>query len=436
MMWSGPPPPPLDSFPRKKRIWLNLRYDVGFEEGNQTGGSGLRETRRRRARGPRDMVVEQKKRRREGTDTDQEDVKALLEENERLREEVERLREERARSREENEGLKLKIAKFEAESQTPQEKEKEVKLPTEVWAIIAKKVDENDVCSFALVSRQLREAQVLAGRKLVTRPCPRFGHDVNFFTEDWCAYWSRKFNVHHTDPEVIQPVLYIAARYGYLEVFEKYWSQGPQEKLSELWDEETCSWAAEGGHLEVLQWLRAKGCPWDSTATDSAAYKGHLEVLQWMRAQDPPCPWNYWVCENAARGGHLEVLRWARSQGCPWDNEGVGIKKVPQAAAAGGHLEVLQWMRAQDPPCPWDSHVCCDAASEGHLEVLRWARSQGCPWDGRAPCTAAMNGHLKVLIWLIEEGCPYDKGECRKAAQWGADEGGERARKVLEWLNE
>ena len=35
MMWSGPTP--LDSFPRKKRIWLNLRYDVGFEEGNQTG---------------------------------------------------------------------------------------------------------------------------------------------------------------------------------------------------------------------------------------------------------------------------------------------------------------------------------------------------------------------------------------------------------------
>ena len=32
-----------------------------------------------------------------------------------------------------------------------------------VWAIIAKKVNKNDVCSFALVSKQLREAQVLAG---------------------------------------------------------------------------------------------------------------------------------------------------------------------------------------------------------------------------------------------------------------------------------
>ena len=163
------------------------------------------------------MVVEQKKkRRREGTDTEPASVKAL-------RQEVEELREESARSREGNEGLK--IAKVEAGCQTPQEEKKEVKLPTEVWAIIAGKLDENDVCSFALVSRQLREAQVLAGMELVTRPCSKSYYSVKFFTEGWCAYWSRKFSVHHTDPKVVKRVLYVAAHKGYLEVFEKYWSQ-------------------------------------------------------------------------------------------------------------------------------------------------------------------------------------------------------------------
>ena len=108
-------------------------------------------------------MVRQKKRREEGTDTDQGEVKALRQENEGLRE-------ERDRSREENEGLKLKIAKVEAGCQAPQEKDKEVKLPTELWAIIAGKLDKNDVCSFALVSKQLREAQVRAGRELVTKP--------------------------------------------------------------------------------------------------------------------------------------------------------------------------------------------------------------------------------------------------------------------------
>ena len=48
--------------------------------------------------------------------------------------------------------------------------------------------------------------------------------------------------------------------------------------------------AAEGGHLEVLQWARANGCPWDE-----------------------------WTCHNAAAGGHLEVLRWAHANECPCD---------------------------------------------------------------------------------------------------------------------
>ena len=300
--------------------------------------------------GPPDMG-RHKRRRREGTDTEPAAVKAL---------------------REENKGLKLTNANFflEAGCQAPQEKDKEVKLPTEVWAIIAGKIHPNDVCSFALVSKQLREAQVLAGRKLVTRPVRNGGFTVTYFTEDWCAYWSKKFSVHHTDPEVVKRVLYVAARHGYVQVFEKYWSQGPQEMLSKLWDEKTCNWAAYGGHLELVKWLRAKGCPW----------------------------------------GKLTSL----------------------GAALAGRLEVLQWMRDQYPPCPWDSDICYFTAREGHLDVLRWMRSQGCPWHDRAPCAAAKGGHLKVLIWLIKEECPYDKRLCREAAV----EGGEQARKVLEWLDE
>ena len=328
-------------------------------------------------------MVLQKRRRREGTDTEPASVKAL-------RLEVEELKIAKVEAgdppalvkalSDEVERLKLRDPKLETECQTPQEEDEEVKLPTRAWAIIAGKLDENDVCSFALVSKQLREAQVLAGRKLFTRPYHPLGvggFTVAYFTEDWCAYWSRKFNEDHADPKVIKRVLYVAARQGYLEVFEKYWSQGPQEKLRKLWDERTCRWAAFHGHLEVLKWLRAKGCPWGASTS-------------------------------------------------AW-------------AARGGRLEVLQWMRAQDPPCPWDWSVCDYAAYNGHLEVLRWARSQGCPWNKYVPYSAAEGGHLQVLVWLINEGCPYSKRECREAAE----EGGERARKVwerarefLEWLEE
>jgi hypothetical protein len=39
-----------------------------------------------------------------------------------------------------------------------------------------------------------------------------------------------------------------------------------------------------GGHLEVLQWARANGCPWDHHTRDVAT--GH--VLEWAVANGVP----------------------------------------------------------------------------------------------------------------------------------------------------
>jgi hypothetical protein len=76
------------------------------------------------------------------------------------------------------------------------------------------------------------------------------------------------------------------------------------------------------------------------------------------------------TCTAAARGGHLEMLKYARANGCPWD-EGTCA-----AAARGGHLEVLQWARANG--CPWDYRVVMiQADDESHREVLEWAEENG-----------------------------------------------------------
>jgi hypothetical protein len=45
----------------------------------------------------------------------------------------------------------------------------------------------------------------------------------------------------------------------------------------------------EGGHLEVLKWARANGCPWNERRARSGE-GGHLEVLKWAREND--CPWD------------------------------------------------------------------------------------------------------------------------------------------------
>jgi hypothetical protein len=70
---------------------------------------------------------------------------------------------------------------------------------------------------------------------------------------------------------------------------------------------------AKGGHLDVLQWAHARGCPWWAWTPSYAAQAGHLTVIRWLRANG--CPWNRWVCDGAARIGRLE---WARGEGCPW----------------------------------------------------------------------------------------------------------------------
>ena len=42
---------------------------------------------------------------------------------------------------------------------------------------------------------------------------------------------------------------------------------------------------------------------------------GHLTVLQWARAQG--CPWDEDTCIMAGTNGHLKVLQWAVIHGCP-----------------------------------------------------------------------------------------------------------------------
>ena len=95
---------------------------------------------------------------------------------------------------------------------------------------------------------------------------------------------------------------------------------GQLEELKALrspWDEKTCSGAAEGGHLDMLQWARTNGAPWNASTCSGAARCGHLEVLQWARANG--CPWDWQTCWCAACGGQLEVLQWARAKGCTWN---------------------------------------------------------------------------------------------------------------------
>ena len=123
------------------------------------------------------------------------EIKTLKDENDALKKEVTKLGQELARATaggaEGASGGKRKRTEA-----TDRSIEKALpRLPTEVWAEVAAKICRDDVMAFALTSKQLREAQQQAGRKLVTRPYwedpPGLHvssyHVPTFFSRDWCA---------------------------------------------------------------------------------------------------------------------------------------------------------------------------------------------------------------------------------------------------------
>ena len=81
------------------------------------------------------------------------------------------------------------------------------------------------------------------------------------------------------------------------------------------WDEDTCEFAAENDHLECLKYAHENGCPWNNRTCSEAAFYGHLECLKY--AHENGCPWSKWTCTNGAKNGHLECLRYAHENGCP-----------------------------------------------------------------------------------------------------------------------
>jgi len=78
----------------------------------------------------------------------------------------------------------------------------------------------------------------------------------------------------------------------------------------------TCSHAADGGHLHVLQYARGHAFPWDSWTSANAAAGGYLEVLKWLREHH--CPWDEATCTHAPGCAQMGAgARVPRPQ--PWD---------------------------------------------------------------------------------------------------------------------
>lgn len=121
--------------------------------------------------------------------------------------------------------------------------------------------------------------------------------------------------------------------------------------------------------MDALRWIVKNGGRLAEDACSDAAGAGQLGALKLLRASH--CPWDEIAPAEAAKGGHVEIVFWARANGCPGDGA-----KTCAGAAEAGNLPLLQYLRAKG--AAWGEKVCAGAAAGGHLTILQYLRSEGC----------------------------------------------------------
>lgn len=131
-----------------------------------------------------------------------------------------------------------------------------------------------------------------------------------------------------------------AAFHGHVEVLSWMNEHGLIEAKGAPWISES---AASGGRINVLDWFFDNGFIVDARAViENGAVEGHKSVLVWAREHGIELDQD--ACAYAAWGGQLPLLQWLREIDCPWGGY------VFSFAYAGGHGHIEEW--AIDNGCP------------------------------------------------------------------------------------
>ena len=82
-----------------------------------------------------------------------------------------------------------------------------------------------------------------------------------------------------------------------------------REEKKCAWDKQTSAVAAGQGNLEMVKYCVANRCPIDAWACANAASIGHLECLKYLH-EEVKAPWGSSTASWAAENGHLHILEY------------------------------------------------------------------------------------------------------------------------------
>tara|TARA_B100001057_G_scaffold30462_4_gene27732 strand:- start:1201 stop:2472 length:1272 start_codon:yes stop_codon:yes gene_type:complete len=113
------------------------------------------------------------------------------------------------------------------------------------------------------------------------------------------------------------------------------------------WPQDAFCTASVMAPIEMLKYMRSDGCddPNPQLSLMHAATNNRRDVLEWLLAEfgsmyelNPRVAW------AAARNGHIELLKWLRERGCPWDKS--AVEGAVQHAISDGSMRALRWIAA------------------------------------------------------------------------------------------
>ena len=213
---------------------------------------------------------------------------------------------------------------------------------------------------------------------------------------EWIGFWHSQVFRNHLMTQT-------ACEYGHLEVLK--WLRSHRCP----WNTYCLASAAKNGHMAILEWAPHNGATVSLSGDEiaNAAKNGHLHAIIWMRERG----WNLdaRACANAADGGYLEVLQYLRSgyTPCKWDNSTCTL------AAKSGHLRILHWALTNE--CPYDQWwLWAAAARMGQVHVLRYLAASGFTThevrrDAFGYSQASINKYDRTRNWLTRMRSPWQR---------------------------
>jgi len=185
--------------------------------------------------------------------------------------------------------------------------------------------------------------------------------------------------------------------------------------------------AVRFGDVRVVCWLAERGCSWDDDLYLCAARAGHAHLLQWAHdlGYGPPdgidCAHRAYDRRGSAADAGLAVIMAMRAHGVRVD-----AQKVLPGAITKGALDTIEWCHAMG--CRLGDDVCAPAARRGQWEVLQLLHRLGCSWGDHTMDAAVRHANVALVAWLVNRGCPWTERACEIAAP--------RSGRMFQWLRD